>query len=298
MPMKFRDRWEAGVKLGEALARDEFENPVVLGLPRGGVVPGAAVARSLRAPLDVVVARKIGHPWAHEYAIGAIAETGAPVWNRTELALSREAAQTERAADLQREARELRAVYTSGREPMSLWGRTAVLVDDGIATGLTMAAAAGEVRRRGAAKVIVAVPVAPLIARRDLAGYADDMFILVEPATGFGSVGQYYEHFDQVEGRAVQRIVSEHQVPDQTALNLPALEKVVESVEQYPVTSDTLATKARERNAPASVVQFFESIPRDVTFSSAGDVLTRSTEASLIMDQELTEPPEDVYPGD
>jgi putative phosphoribosyl transferase len=296
--MKFRDRWEAGVKLGDALARDKFENPVVLGLPRGGVVPAAAVARSLRAPLDIVVARKIGHPWAHEYAIGAIAETGAPVWNRTELALSREAAQTERAAALQLEAVELRAFYASGREPMTLWGRTAVLVDDGIATGLTMAAAAGEVRRRGAAKVVVAVPVAPLSARRDLTGYADEIFILVEPAAGFQSVGQFYEHFDQVDSSAVRRILSGHQPPDQTALNLPALEQVVGAVERYPVTSGTLANKAREHNAPASVVQFFESIPRDITFSSAGDVLTRTTEASLLMDQELTEPPEDVYPGD
>src|SRR6266576_2717622 len=103
--MQFRDRWDAGIKLAEALDRYNSGDPVVLGLPRGGVVTAAAVARALRAPLDVIVARKIGHPWSSEYAIGAVSETGAPVWNRSELMLTSEATQLERAAALQLAAR-------------------------------------------------------------------------------------------------------------------------------------------------------------------------------------------------
>jgi predicted phosphoribosyltransferase len=295
--MKFRDRWEAGVKLADALGRYKAEEPVVLALPRGGVVPAAAVAGALRTPLDVVMSRKIGHPWAPEYAIGAVSESGAPVWNRSELTLAREEAQLERAAELQRTARRLHLEYT-GRRPLPLTGRTAILVDDGLATGLTMAAAAGEVRRRGAGKVVVSVPVAPRSARSELNGFADEVVVLLEPESGFQSVGQYYEVFEQVTGELVAKIVSERQAHEPAPVNVPAIGDFIQGVEHYPVTSGELARSASERHAPRSVVQFFESIPSDVTFDSREDVITRTTEAGLLMEQERTEPPERDIPGD
>ncbi|MGW4394185.1 phosphoribosyltransferase family protein [Amycolatopsis nivea] len=197
--MPFSDRAEAGRRLAERLSALRDEDVVVLGLPRGGVPVAFAVARALAAPLDVLVVRKLPVPDQPELAAGAIGEGGIQVVNDTvvrgagmsagDLA---ETARTER-AELARRAERLR----SGRKRTALAGRVALIVDDGAATGATARAACQVARAQGAARVVLAVPVASREAIRSLLGDADAVACLEAPAR-FRSVGQWYRHFDQV----------------------------------------------------------------------------------------------------
>jgi putative phosphoribosyl transferase len=205
----FADRTDAGRLLGRHLATHEFPDPVVLGLPRGGVPVAAEVARALGAPMDVIVVRKIGVPFQPEVAMGAIAEGGARIvdtelMNRLGLGVREFAAveSRERATLEERVARMRR-----GREPLDLTGRTALIVDDGIATGATASAACQAARLRGAARVIVAAPVGSSDVRREVRG-ADEVLCLVQPVD-FGAVGAYYDTFDQVSDAEVDRLLEE-----------------------------------------------------------------------------------------
>lgn len=194
----FRDRDDAGREL--ALLVDDLrgEHPVVLGLPRGGVPVAAIVARALDAPLDVIVAHKIGLPGHAEYAVGAIGEGGvrlldADLTRRTGVdadALARVEADERRALD--RRVAMLRAEHPA----VDLTGRMALIVDDGLATGATARAACLVARARGARRVVVAVPCAPRDAARDVP--EADEFRSVILSEGFGAVGQFYADFAQV----------------------------------------------------------------------------------------------------
>lgn len=192
----FEDRVDAGRRLARCL--DHLRGPelVVLGLPRGGVVVAAEVARALGAPLDVLVVRKLGHPARPELALGALGEEGvrvlAPGWDRD--GVDREAL----AAVERREAEELRRrlVRLRAEHPrVDLHGRTALVVDDGIATGSTTRAACRVARALGAARVVVAVPVAPAAAVRQLPE-ADEVVCASTPAR-FQAVGLHYRDFTQ-----------------------------------------------------------------------------------------------------
>ncbi|SCF43243.1 phosphoribosyltransferase [Micromonospora mirobrigensis] len=194
----YRDREDAGNQLADRLtALTGQSDVIVLGLVRGGVPVARVVAERLGAPLDILVVRKLGMPWAPEVAFGALGPGGVRVLN--DLVAARLDADT--IADVQRrEQAELdrrEARYRAGRPPLDLTGRTAVIVDDGLATGATARAAVEVARQLGAHRVIVAVPVGAQEAYEMLAAEADQVVCAQKPPE-FGAVSAYYDDFHEV----------------------------------------------------------------------------------------------------
>jgi putative phosphoribosyl transferase len=209
----FRDWSDAGTRLAGILADALGPNPIFLGLPRGGVTVAAAVARALRANLEVYVVRKIGSSISPEFAIGAVAEDGPPVLDQHTIDQLRiEQSFIEDAVRAQRQeiARQVRT-FRGDRPLTSLASRTAFLVDDGIATGATVRAAVVGVRLHGPSKVVVAVPVASQMSVRALRAEADEVLALYSPPDFF-AVGQFYANFDQVTDREVQAALAPFQI--------------------------------------------------------------------------------------
>ena len=206
---RFLDRVEAGELLGEVLAGLVRPPVVVLGIPRGGVVVAARVAARLGAPLDVVVPRKVGAPGNPELAVGAVADgvqaIDEPAIRR--LGLDMAAVRAEVARQTAEVARRT-AAYRRGLPPLELAGRTAALVDDGVATGWTCAAAASYTRRAGAARVLVAVPVGPPGLAERLRPVVDQVVVLLTPDP-YLNVGQAYERFAQVDDDEVLRCLEQ-----------------------------------------------------------------------------------------
>ena len=204
---EFRDRVEAGRKLGLALAGLRGKDVVVLGLPRGGVPVAAEVANALDAPLDVIVVRKLGVPFQPEVAMGAIGEGGARVLDRREVSLARVTDDDLRTVEVRERALlESRLErYRRGRAPKDLRGRTAVIVDDGIATGSTARVACKVARQLGAARVVLAVPVAPERAMDSLPE-ADQVLSLISPRD-FEAVGYYYRDFSPTTDEEVVHLL-------------------------------------------------------------------------------------------
>jgi predicted phosphoribosyltransferase len=193
----FLDRVDAGKRLADRLLRYKGEPVVVYALPRGGVVLGVEVARVLEAPLDLIIVRKIGHPSQPEYAIGAVAEDGYVVTNPDEAAaLGEEWLALAAAAEL-REAQRRRKLFLKDRSTIQVKDKIAIIVDDGLATGLTMSAAIHEIRGRGPQKIIVAVPVAAAETLERLRPEADE-FVVLQVPDWFGAVGAFYRHFNQI----------------------------------------------------------------------------------------------------
>lgn len=213
----FRDRAEAGRLLVEALKErfppregKEYADLLVLAIPRGGVVVGAEVARGLGAPLDVWLARKIGAPHNPEFAIGSVSSHGELVLDhQTIQALGISQAYIEEAVHHERLELERRMTAFRGHaEPVRVEGRTVILVDDGVATGSTAIAALAALKRGGAARRILAVPVAPIDVMPQLEKAADQVVILSAEAS-FYAVGQFYERFDQVSDSEAIRLLAE-----------------------------------------------------------------------------------------
>lgn len=201
--MIFADRADAGERLGRALAERVGPDAVVLAIPRGGVIVGEAVARAIAAPLDVVVPRKIGAPGNPELGVGAIAP-GVRVLDSRMLAglrVSDEYLEREIAAQ-ESEIERRQHAYREGRPPAEVRGHTAVVVDDGVATGGTATAALRWARAQGATRVILAVPVAPSGSLERLAAEADEVVVLETPEPFF-AVGEWYRDFDQTSDREV-----------------------------------------------------------------------------------------------
>jgi uncharacterized protein (TIGR00369 family) len=202
--MRFRDRSDAGRQLASRLLPLRGEDAVVLGLPRGGVAVAAEVARALGAPLDVILVRKLGVPAQPELGMGAIGEGDARVIN-ADVVRYAGVSETDITAVERRERSELerrikRFRGDAPREPLA--GRIAVLVDDGIATGSTARAACQVARAQGAARVVLAVPVAPPSAEAALAGDADELVCLEKPQR-FLAIGEWYEDFSQTRDEEV-----------------------------------------------------------------------------------------------
>jgi putative phosphoribosyl transferase len=210
---RFLDRAEAGELLAEVLTSLVRPPVLVLGIPRGGVVVAARVAARLGAPLDVVVPRKIGAPGNPELAVGAVADgvqaIDEPAIRR--LGFDMAAVRAEVARQTAEVARRT-AAYRQGLPPLELAGRTVVLVDDGVATGWTCAAAASCTRRAGAARVVVAVPVGPPGLAERLSPVVDEVAVLVTPDP-YLNVGQVYERFPQVDDEEVLRCLQEGRAP-------------------------------------------------------------------------------------
>jgi predicted phosphoribosyltransferase len=202
----FQDRAAAGRELARAILQLKPRSPaLVLALPRGGVPVAYEVARAMRAPLDVLVVRKIGLPEQPEFAIGAIAVGDV-------LVRAARVADADPVFDevVQRERRELlhrERLYRGGALPLSLHGKTAILVDDGLATGMTMLAAVRAARKAGAASVIAAVPVASTEAAAAVRAEADDLVVLMSPPS-FNAVGEWYRTFDQVGDAEVRTLLA------------------------------------------------------------------------------------------
>lgn len=195
--MIFDDRLDAGERLVRALEGYAGPETVILAIPRGGVVLAEVVSRNLAAPLDVVVPRKVGAPGNPELGLGAIAP-GVRVldpWLIERLGVSEEYLEREIAAQEQEIERRLHA-YRKGRPPVDVAGRTAIVIDDGVATGGTAVAALRWARAQGAAKVILAVPVAPPQTMERLRHEADEVVALATPEPFF-AVGEWYRDFDQ-----------------------------------------------------------------------------------------------------
>jgi predicted phosphoribosyltransferase len=203
----FSNRRAAGRALGDELAPLGLKDPVVLALPRGGVPVGYEVAQRLAAPLDVLVVRKVGAPGQPELAIGAVGR-GVTVSDDDTLALLGvtpeyfEAAAGRERLEVERRER----MFREGRPSLDLHGRTAVLVDDGLATGSTMLAAVGVARQLGADQVVVAVPVAAREAVARLTAQADRVVSLATPEP-FAAVGYWYEDFTQTEDAEVRDLL-------------------------------------------------------------------------------------------
>lgn len=205
----FGDRTDAGRALGEELLAQATRPGIVLGLTRGGVPVAAEVARILKAPLDIIVVKKIGAPFSLELAIGAICSDGTRVLHRDyvrELEISDEYVER-MSREMLENAQSAEKRYRMGEPPPELSGRVVLLVDDGIATGSTMEAAVLSVRNRGAAQVSVAVPVASPESVKRLASVADRIFALRQPAAFF-AVGQFYRYFGQVSDEEVTRLMA------------------------------------------------------------------------------------------
>lgn len=200
MPRIFDDRQDAGRQLGAALRAMSVHQPVVLALPRGGVPVAAEVARALKAPLDLVMVHKIGAPMQPELAVAAVADGPQPVLEIERDMVARGIASVDYVHQQMpqhlREIERRKRLYLQGREPVSLKGRTALIVDDGIATGTTMRAAIKAVRARHPARLVVAVPVAPPDEAARLRDEVDQFVCLAEPML-FGAVGEHYRRFDQ-----------------------------------------------------------------------------------------------------
>lgn len=215
--MAFTDRQEAGRKLAEQLLRFKDHHPIILALPRGGVPVGCEIAHALTAPLDLVLVRKLGAPDQPELAIGAIALGAVPeIVTDPELIAALGVSATELEAIEMRALRELHrraGLYRGDRPPASVAGRTAILVDDGIATGATVRAALRATRAQKPARLVLAVPVAPPETLAALVGEADEIVCLERPRW-FTAVGQFYRHFPQLEDREVLELLEKARMPD------------------------------------------------------------------------------------
>ncbi|QNA89469.1 phosphoribosyltransferase [Massilia sp. Dwa41.01b] len=207
---RFRNRAQAGKQLAGALAAEVRGcDAIVLALPRGGVPVGFAVAMTLGLALDILIVRKLGLPAQPEFAIGAVGSGGVRVLQPGVPGLMGvtqdevEAIAARELAEIGRRAR----LYRGERPEPDLAGRTVLLVDDGIATGSTMLAAVEVARRRRAARVLVAAPVAPPATLASLRAHADGVACLLAPPRFF-AVGQWYERFDQTSDEEVQDLLA------------------------------------------------------------------------------------------
>ncbi|MDX1511373.1 MAG: phosphoribosyltransferase family protein [Nitriliruptorales bacterium] len=203
----FADRHEAGTQLAAEVAALDLADPVVLGLPRGGVVVAAPVAEALDAPLDVVIVRKLGHPLQPELAVGAIGEGDVEVLNPGIAPhVAGEALDEIRNRERAELARRVQQ-YRGNRPGIDVAGRAVMLVDDGLATGATARAAIDVLRERGARSITLAVPVGPPDTVRALGQLADHVVCLRTPR-GFGGVGQFYVDFRQTTDEEVTALLA------------------------------------------------------------------------------------------
>lgn len=203
--MFFEDRKDAGQKLAQALLKYKDDDVVVLALPRGGVVTAYEIAKALNAPLDLALAHKIGHPYHAEYAIAAITENGFIVGNPREMQTVDKAWFENEKKRQMKELKRKRDLYLKDKPSNVLKDKVVILVDDGIATGLTMQAGILEVKHQNPKKIIVAVPVAPQSTAELIKSQGSDFVGLIVPTDYdfLGAVGAYYEDFSQTEDQEV-----------------------------------------------------------------------------------------------
>ncbi len=212
LPMNGRlaDRADAGRQLAERLGHLREYDVVVLGLARGGMAVAAVVAEQLGAPLDVIVARKLGAPTQPELAMGAIAPGAIVIRQEVVDMLGVTDDELDAITDReQRRAEELERRLRHGRPPVDVTGRTAIVVDDGLATGATALAAVRSLRRHGPERIVLAVPVAAPESAAELSREVDELVVLMRPPD-FMAVGLWYEDFAQVSDDEVEAMLDEN----------------------------------------------------------------------------------------
>lgn len=203
--MTFKNRAYAGQKLSKILGKyQKAANTIVIALPRGGVAVGFEVAKALNLPMDIVVPRKIGAPGNPEFAIGAITESGEGIFDEATIAAY---GITKSYLDHEMEKEKIEAerrlkLYRGSRPPLNLKNKTVIIVDDGLATGLTMRAAIKTVKKMDAAKIIVAIPVTPPDTAELIKKEVDEIIYLDAPPF-FGAVGAFYDEFPQTHDEEV-----------------------------------------------------------------------------------------------
>src|SRR3989344_4942968 len=205
--MTFKDRTEAGELLASQLTSYQDQKVIVYALPRGGVVTALPIAKKLNAPLDLIIVRKIGHPNFPEYAIGAVAENGHLVLNEKETTQINPKYLQEEIKKQRQEAKRRRQLYLGERKPLTCKGKTAILVDDGVATGLTLEVGIKELKHQKPAKLVVDVPVAPQDTAKRLGKMVDEFIATDLPKYFLGSVGAYYKFFPQVNDKEVMQMM-------------------------------------------------------------------------------------------
>ncbi|MDZ7838517.1 MAG: phosphoribosyltransferase family protein [Actinomycetota bacterium] len=203
--MRFTNRRDAGRLLAERLLKYKGEDVVIYALPRGGVILAVEIARQLSAPLDLIISRKIGHPQQPEYAIAAVSENGQLVANQQELSQVSKEWLKQEIETQKKEAKRRRKLYINSRPPLNAESKIAIIVDDGIATGLTMRAAMLDLKKVNPKKLIVAIPVTPRSTAETLRQEADEVIALDIPSdySYLGAVGAYYDEFYQVTDKQV-----------------------------------------------------------------------------------------------
>lgn len=201
--MRFINRTDAGIRLAKALAKYQGEDLIIYALPRGGVPLGVEIAKSLNAPLDLLITKKIGHPRNPEYAIGAITEDGDPICNQEEVEWVDRQWLEEETVRMRNEIKRRREKYFGEVVQHSIEGKTVIIVDDGIATGYTMFASINEIKKRKPSKIVVAIPVTPEDIANKLRAIVDDLVSLLIDPFYLGAVGAYYDDFSQVEDEEV-----------------------------------------------------------------------------------------------
>jgi len=217
--VKYADRGDAGRRLASRLAHLKDRQPVVLALPRGGVAVGFEIAQALDAALDIVLVRKIGVPWQPELALGAVTDGASPeTFVDRDLATSLDIPDSYISKETARQLEEIerrRKLYCEGRPAVEVAGRTAIVVDDGIATGATMRVALQAVRRRGPARLVLAVPVVPPDTLAALGREADEAVCLETPI-GLGAIGFYYRDFHQLSDAEVTDLLARALLPTES----------------------------------------------------------------------------------
>lgn len=199
--MMFDDRSHAGKLLAESLKEYAGGNTVVYALPRGGVVLGYEVAKVLKCPLDLVVSRKVGHPMNSEYAICAVTENAPPICNQREVMSIDQGWLDSEVAQQKEEIKRRKSLYTAPN--ISPKGKKAIIIDDGIATGLTLLSAIDEIKSQDPELLIVAVPVSPADTAEVIRKKVDRLVCLDIPMAYLGAVGMYYMEFPQVNDEEV-----------------------------------------------------------------------------------------------
>jgi len=206
---QFTNRTQAAEALSKLLKKYIGTDTFVFGIPRGGVVTASVLAKELSLPLGLVIVRKIGHPDNLEYAIAAVTESGQVINNDNELAQIDDQWMIIETQKQLTEAHRRRSKYWGNRQPLNIKGKTVIIADDGLATGLTMLAAIKEIKQQQARKIIVAVPISPTDTAEKIIKEVDEFVALNIPAYFEGSVGAYYKEFPQIEDTEVLKLIKE-----------------------------------------------------------------------------------------
>lgn len=206
--MKFQDRMDAGKQLADTLQIRDPDNTVVLALPRGGIPLAIEIAEKFHLPLDMLLSKKIGHPSHSEFAVGAISENAEPILDESITDRLDSDWIEDEIKRLRKKMASRREQYAHIQEKRSIKDKTVIIVDDGIATGLTMKAAIRAAKEEKAGGIIIAVPVIPEDTYKELKTLADEVVAVEVPAFFLGAVGAYYNHFPQVEDEEVMEMLT------------------------------------------------------------------------------------------